>query len=111
MVSAVDIAPRAVVGARIAILPPGLHHDPQAIVAAAIEHQVPWLQFVPSTLALFLDEEPTYGFFPPVYYYQGRVREGLKTAGFAESYRAYLALRGKSTDDPLLPDIRRRAGL
>jgi hypothetical protein len=30
-------------------------------------------------LALFLDEEPTYGHFPPVYYYQGRVREELKT--------------------------------
>ena len=32
----------------------------------------------------------------PVYYYQGRVREGLKNAGFAESYRAYLAIRGQS---------------
>jgi amino acid adenylation domain-containing protein len=43
-------------GARIAVLAPGLHRDPQAILAAAIEHRVPWLQFVPSTLALFLDE-------------------------------------------------------
>jgi len=61
-------------------------------------------------LALFLDEEPTYGFFPVVYYYQGRAREGLNTAGFANSYRAYLAIRGTSTEDPLLPDVRRRAG-
>jgi eukaryotic-like serine/threonine-protein kinase len=61
-------------------------------------------------LALFLDEEPTYGFFPPVYYYQGRVREGLNSAKAVESYRAYLAIRGKSADDPLLPDVRRRAG-
>ncbi len=38
-------------------------------------------------LALFLDEVPTYGYFPPVYYYQGRVREGLKNAGFADSYK------------------------
>jgi eukaryotic-like serine/threonine-protein kinase len=60
-------------------------------------------------LALFLDEEPTYGFFPPVYYYQGRVREGLNNARFAESYRAYLDIRGRSTEDPLLPDVRRRA--
>ena len=60
-------------------------------------------------LSLFLDEEPTYGYFPPVYYYQGRVREGLKSAKAAESYRAYLAIRGKSTEDPLLPDVRRRA--
>jgi tetratricopeptide (TPR) repeat protein len=62
------------------------------------------------TLALFLDEEPTYGFLPPVYYYQGRVREGLNSAGSAESYRNYLAIRGESNEDPLLPDARRRAG-
>jgi eukaryotic-like serine/threonine-protein kinase len=62
-------------------------------------------------MALFLDEEPTYGYLPPVYYYQGRVREGMRTAGFAESYRAYLNIRGQSKEDPLLPEIRRRAGL
>ena len=61
-------------------------------------------------LSLFLDEEPTYGYFPPVYYYQGRVREGLNSAGFAESYRAYLTIRGQSKEDPLLPEVRRRAG-
>ena len=61
-------------------------------------------------LALFLDEEPTYAFFPPVYYYQGRVREALNTAAFVDSYRAYLTIRGKSTEDPLVPDVRRRAG-
>jgi eukaryotic-like serine/threonine-protein kinase len=61
-------------------------------------------------ISLFLDEEPTYSFFPPVYYYQGRVREELKTAGFADSYRTYLAIRGQSKEDPLLPDIRKRVG-
>jgi len=61
-------------------------------------------------LALFLDEEPTYGYLPPVYYYQGRVREGLNTAGFAESYRVYLNIRGQSNEDPLLPEVRRRTG-
>ena len=61
-------------------------------------------------LALFLDEEPTYAFFPPVYYYRGRVREAMNTAGFVDSYRAYLNIRGKSTEDPLVPDVRRRAG-
>jgi tetratricopeptide (TPR) repeat protein len=62
------------------------------------------------TLALFLDVVPTYGYFPPVYYYQGRVREGLKSAGFAESYRTYLSIRGQAGEDPLLPEVRRRAG-
>jgi tetratricopeptide (TPR) repeat protein len=61
-------------------------------------------------LALFLDEEPTYGLFPPVYYYQGRAREGLGGANFAESYRAYVEIRGKSADDPLLPDALTRSG-
>jgi hypothetical protein len=33
----------------------------------------------------------------------------MKTAGFAESYKKYLAIRGKS-DDPLASDARKRAG-
>ncbi len=60
-------------------------------------------------LSLFLDEEATYAYLPPVYPYQGLVREGLKNAGFADSYRAYLAIRGQSRDDPLLAEFRRRA--
>jgi serine/threonine protein kinase/tetratricopeptide (TPR) repeat protein len=61
-------------------------------------------------LELFLDNVPTYGYFPLVYYYQGRAREGLKSAGFAESYRTYLGIRGQAGEDPLLPEIRRRLG-
>ena len=61
-------------------------------------------------LSLFLDEEPTYAYLPPAYYYQGRVREALKNAGFADSYRAYLAIRGQSNEDPLRAEVRRRAG-
>jgi serine/threonine protein kinase/tetratricopeptide (TPR) repeat protein len=59
-------------------------------------------------LWLFADEEATYSYLPPLYYYQGRVREALKNAGFAESYRAYLNIRGQSKEDPLLPDVRKR---
>jgi len=61
------------------------------------------------TLALFLDEEPTYGYFPTAYYFLGRAREGLNTAGFTESYRTYLSIRGQSKEDALLPEVRRRA--
>jgi len=61
-------------------------------------------------LELFMDNVPNYSFFPLVYYYQGRAREGLKTAGFAESYRTYLSIRGKAGEDPLLADIRHRLG-
>jgi tetratricopeptide (TPR) repeat protein len=61
-------------------------------------------------LSLLVDEEPTYGYFPMAYYYQGRAREGLKNAAAADSYSAYLKIRGASKEDPLLPEIRRRAG-
>ena len=57
-----------------------------------------------------MDEGATYGHFPVVYYYQGRVREALGTAAFADAYREYLKIRGASTEDPLLPEVRRRAG-
>lgn len=54
-----------------------------------------------------VDDGPTSGYFPEVYYYQGRVREGLK-AGFADAFHTYLEIRGASTEDPLVPDIRQR---
>ena len=62
------------------------------------------------SLALFLDEAPTAGYFPIVYYFMGRAREGLKSSGAAESYRAYLSLRGNAGEDPLLSEIHRRLG-
>jgi serine/threonine protein kinase/tetratricopeptide (TPR) repeat protein len=61
-------------------------------------------------LSLFLDEEPTFGFLPLLYYYQGRVREGLKTDKFTDSYRTYLSIREKAGEDPLLREVRRGAG-
>ena len=61
-------------------------------------------------IELFMDNVPTYAYFPPVYYYQGRVREAMKSDGFAEFYKDYLTLRGQSTEDPLVPEIRHRIG-
>ncbi len=61
-------------------------------------------------LSLFLDQVPTFGYFPSIYYYQGRVREGLKSAGYADSYRTYLSIRGQPGEDPLLPEVHRRLG-
>ncbi len=61
-------------------------------------------------MELFTDYMPTYSYLPPVYYYQGRVREGLKSAGFADFYRTYLSIRGKAGEDPLLPEVRHRLG-
>ena len=56
---------------------------------------------------LFLDEEPTYGYFPMVYYYQGLVREGMNLSG-ADKFRAYLKIREAAGEDPLIADLRRR---
>jgi tetratricopeptide (TPR) repeat protein len=61
-------------------------------------------------LALFLEETPTYGYLPLAYYYAGRVREGMKNPNFKESYRMYLSIREKAGEDPLLADVRKRAG-
>jgi tetratricopeptide (TPR) repeat protein len=61
-------------------------------------------------LEIFQDNVPTFAYFPPLYYYQGRVREGLKSPGFAEAYRTYLSIRGKSGEDSFVADIHRRLG-
>ncbi len=55
-----------------------------------------------------MDEDPTYGYFPPVYYYQGQVREKQSMAGFADSYGKYRDIRGGSTEDPVLAEVRRK---
>lgn len=57
--------------------------------------------------ALELYDGPTYGYFPPVYYFQGRVRKGLKSSGAADSFRTYLSIRGKANEDPFLSEVRR----
>jgi eukaryotic-like serine/threonine-protein kinase len=61
-------------------------------------------------LSLILDGDPTFGYLPPLHYYQGRVREGLKLAGAADSYRKYLSIRGSGGEDPLLADVHKRLG-
>jgi eukaryotic-like serine/threonine-protein kinase len=61
-------------------------------------------------LELFMDDGPTYSYLPVVYYYQGRVREGLKSPDFAEFYKNYLNIRGKSTEDTLVSEVHHRLG-
>ena len=57
-----------------------------------------------------VDEDPTFGQFPVVHYYLGRVREELKTASFADLYREYPKIRGGSSEDPLASEVRQRIG-
>jgi len=56
----------------------------------------------------FLDEEPTFRLFPPVYYYYGRTQEGLKSSAAIESYKSFVNIREKGEPDSLLTDARRR---
>lgn len=60
------------------------------------------------TLDLF-DYVPTYGYMPDMYYYQGKVRQGLDSPGYADSYVKYLSIRGAASEDPLLAEVRRGA--
>ena len=59
-------------------------------------------------IALFVDEEPTFAYWPQGYYYQGLVRDALHNAGAADLSRSYLSLRAQSTADPLVNHIRDR---
>jgi tetratricopeptide (TPR) repeat protein len=61
-------------------------------------------------IELFMDNVPTYAYFPPVYYYQGMAQEGMKSTGFADLYKSYLGIRGQSKEDPMVADARRRIG-
>jgi eukaryotic-like serine/threonine-protein kinase len=61
-------------------------------------------------IELFMDNVPTFAHFPLVYYYQGRVREALKSPAFADAYRSYLSIRGHSSEDPLVAEVHRRLG-
>ena len=58
--------------------------------------------------SVFLDDVPSYHWLPPVYYYQGRARQGLNSPGAADSYKAFLTLKEKGAGDPLVADAQRR---
>ena len=58
--------------------------------------------------AVFLDDRPTYHLLPQVYYYLGRVQEGLKSPGAAQWYRTFLTIKQKADKDPLALDAKKR---
>ena len=60
------------------------------------------------TLALFLDEVPTSGYFPPVYYYRGRAEEGLGSAAAAEFYKKFLSIQDKGDGGLIFQDATKR---
>ena len=60
--------------------------------------------------AVFLDEVPSFRYFPPVHYYMARAQEGLKSPAAADSYRLFLAIRQGGEPDLLVADARARLG-
>ncbi len=60
--------------------------------------------------AIFLDDVPSYRYFPPAEYYLARAQAGLGSPAAADSFRAFLAMRGDGVADPLVADARRRLG-
>lgn len=62
--------------------------------------------------SVFMNDLPSYRYFPQVYYYLGRAQEGLKSPAAKESYQAFLKIKEKSPDARLVKDAKRRlAGL
>jgi tetratricopeptide (TPR) repeat protein len=55
-----------------------------------------------------MDDGPTYSYIPPVFYYNARVMEALKSDGAADAYRKYLGIRGASGEDALAKDATSR---
>jgi hypothetical protein len=58
--------------------------------------------------AIFLDDVPSFRYWAPVPYWQGRAQEGLGLSGpAADSFKQYLAVRG-AADDQLTRDAKER---
>ena len=63
-------------------------------------------------LSLSLDEDPTYGYFPPVHSLPGPCEEGLpRRRASPAPIGEYLNIRGTAKDHPLVPEVRKRAGV
>ncbi|MEO6235418.1 MAG: protein kinase [Vicinamibacterales bacterium] len=59
--------------------------------------------------AVFLDEIPTYRILPPVHYYMGLVRQGLRNErGAQDSFRTFLEMKKDGDEQGLVADARRR---
>jgi len=58
--------------------------------------------------AVFLDDVPTFHYFPLVLYYLGRAQEGLNSPSANDSYKQFVAIKTNGDGDPLVADARRR---
>jgi serine/threonine protein kinase/tetratricopeptide (TPR) repeat protein len=61
--------------------------------------------------SVFLNDKPSWRYFVPIYYYEGRAQQELMSPGAADNYRKYLAIRDNDSTDPLAADARKRLKL
>jgi eukaryotic-like serine/threonine-protein kinase len=61
--------------------------------------------------SVFLNDRPSWRYFVPVFYYQGRAHQELLNPAAANDYRKYLSIRGADANDPLAADARKRLKL
>jgi tetratricopeptide (TPR) repeat protein/tRNA A-37 threonylcarbamoyl transferase component Bud32 len=60
--------------------------------------------------SVFLNDLPSFHYFPPLHYYLGRAQEGLGSEAANESYAEFLRIKEKDDgSDPMVQDARRRA--
>jgi len=60
--------------------------------------------------SLFLNDVPSFRYFPQVYYYLGRAQEGLNSPMAKESYQTFLNIKAKDEGDPMVKDAKKRLG-
>lgn len=82
--------------------------DAKAYIEAHSEFEL-CLKRMGEAASVFLDDFPSFRYFPPVYYYLGKAQEGLKSPAASESFRKFLNIRKNADEgDPLVEDARRR---
>ena len=58
--------------------------------------------------AVFLDDVPSYRYFPPVYYYLGLTQDALNSPAAAQSFHTLLSIKEKGAGDPMAEKARKR---
>ena len=58
--------------------------------------------------AVFLDDNPSLRLLPPVYYYLGRAREGMKQSSAADAFKTFLSIKARGDEAGLVEDARKR---
>jgi eukaryotic-like serine/threonine-protein kinase len=61
--------------------------------------------------AVFLDDQPSWRYFVPVFYYLGRAQQELSSPAAADNYRKYLTTRGDDPNDRLAANARKQLQL